>query len=120
MVRQRIVLGNEMSRRGIEVDKAKIEVMAKLPAPKFVRDIHSFLGHAGFYRWFIKVSKIARSLTNLLTKDVPFNFNDECFCSWERMKKEFISTPIISASNWTQPFKIICDASNFTIGAVLE
>jgi len=54
MVRQGIVLDHEISRRGIEVDKAMIEVMAKLPIPKCVRDIHSFLGHAGFYRRFIK------------------------------------------------------------------
>jgi len=82
MVRQGIVLGHEISRRGIEVDKAKIEVMAKLSVPKCIRGIRSLLGHAGFCRQFIKdVSKIARPLTNLLTKDVPFNFNNECFYS---------------------------------------
>jgi len=80
MVRQGIVLGHEISRRRIEVDKVKIKVMAKLPVSKCVRDIRSFLEHAGFYRQFIKdFSKIARPLTNLLSKDVPFNFNDECF-----------------------------------------
>jgi len=80
MVRQRIVLCHEISRRGIKVDKAKIKVMAKLLVLKCVRDIRSFLGHAGFYRQFIKdFSKIARCLTNLLSKGVPFNFNDECF-----------------------------------------
>ena len=49
MVKQGIVSGHEISIRGIEFDKAKIEVMAKLPIPKSIRDIHSFLGHAGFY-----------------------------------------------------------------------
>ena len=62
------------------MDKEKIEVIVKLPPPKSIKDIRSFLGHAGFYRRFIKdFSKIARPLTNLLAKDVPFNFNDECF-----------------------------------------
>jgi len=88
MVRQRIVLGFEISRRGIEVDKAKVEVIAKLRPPKSIKDIRSFLGHAGFYRQFIKdFSKIVRSLTNLLAKDVPFDFNDECFKSWESLSK---------------------------------
>ena len=72
MVRQAIVLGHEISRKGIEVDKVKIEVMAKLPVPKCVRDIRSFLEHAGFYRRFIKY---ARPLTNLLSKDVPFQLH---------------------------------------------
>ena len=95
MVKQGIVLGHEISRRGIEVDKVKTEVMAKLPVPRCIRDIRLILGHAGFYQWFIKgFSKITRPLTNLLSKDVPFIFNNECFYSWERLKKELISVPI--------------------------
>ena len=87
MVRQGIVLGHEISSRGIEVDKAKVEVIAKLPPPKSIKDIRSFLGHAGFYRRFIKdFSKIARPLTNLLAKYIPFDFNDECFKSWGKLK----------------------------------
>jgi len=79
MVQHRIVLGHEISRKGIEVDKTKIKVIAKLPTPKCVKDIRSFLGHASFYRRFIKdFSKIARPLTSLLAKDVPFIFDDEC------------------------------------------
>ena len=77
IVRQGIVLGHEISRRGIEVDKAKVEVIAKLPPPKSIKDIRSFLGHVGFHRRFIKdFNKIARPLTNLLAKDVPFDFNN--------------------------------------------
>ena len=61
MVRQEINLGHEISRRGIEVDKAKVEVIVKFPPPKRIKDIRSFLGHAGFYRRFIKdFGKIAR------------------------------------------------------------
>jgi len=82
MVRQGIVLGHEISRRGIEVDKAKIEVITKLPPPKSIKDIRSFLGHVGFYQRFIKdFSKIARLLTNLLAKDVLFDFIEVCFKS---------------------------------------
>jgi len=54
MVQHGIVLGHEIFKKEIEVDKAKIDVLAKLPIPKYVKDIRSLLGHVGFYRWFIK------------------------------------------------------------------
>ena len=79
MIKHGFILGHEISSRGIEVDKSKVEVIAKLPKPKCLKDIRSFLRHAGFYRRFIKeFSKIARPLTNLLGKHVPFHFDDEC------------------------------------------
>ena len=79
MVQHGIILGHKISRKGIEVDKAKIEVIAKLPTPECVKDIRSFLGNAGFYRKFIKnFSKVVRPLTSLLAKDVPFIFDDKC------------------------------------------
>jgi hypothetical protein len=79
MVREGIVLGHLVSERGIEVDKAKIEVIEGLPPPVNVKGIRSFLGRAGFYRRFIKnFSQIARPLTNLLAKETPFEFTDEC------------------------------------------
>ena len=73
MVREGIVLGHLVSERGIEVDKAKIEVIEQLLSPINVNGIRSFLGHVGFYRRFItNFSQIARPLTSLLAKDVPF------------------------------------------------
>ena len=77
MVREGIVLGYLVFERGIEVDRAKIEVIEQLPPPINIRGICSFLGHAGFYCRFIKdFSHIARPLTNLLAKHVPFEFDD--------------------------------------------
>ena len=97
MVQHGIVLGHEISRKGIKVDKAKVEIIAKLPIPRSVKDIRSFLGHAGFYHRFIRdFSKIARPLTNLLAKDVPFIFDDKCSSAWEKLKLKLISAPIIS------------------------
>jgi len=120
MVQHGIILGHEISRKGIEVDREKIEVIAKLPTLKCVKDIRSFLGHAGFYCRFIKdFSKIARPFTSLLDKDVPFIFHDECLNAWEKLKMKLIYAPIISAPDRSKPFEIMCDASNFAIGAVL-
>jgi len=85
-----------VSKRGIEVDKAKIEVIEQLPPPTNVKGIHSFLGHAGFYRRFIKdFSQIARPLTSPLAKDAPFIFNHECHTAFQILKKALISAPTI-------------------------
>nr|GEV26488.1 reverse transcriptase domain-containing protein [Tanacetum cinerariifolium] len=73
MVKEGIVLGHKISKNGIEVDKAKVDVIAKLPHPTTVKGVRSFLGHASFYRRFIQdLSKIAWPMTRLLEKDTPF------------------------------------------------
>jgi len=102
------------------VDKVKIEVIERLPSPTNVKGIRSFLGHRGFYRRFIaNFSQITRPLTNLLAKEVPFQFNDEFHKAFDTLKKALISTPIIQPSDWKLPFKIMCDASDYAVGAVL-
>ena len=120
MVHEGIVLGHLVSERGIEVDKAKIEVIEQLPPPINVKGIRCFLGHAGFYRRFIaNFSHIARPLTSLLAKDVPFQCTDECHKAFETLKKALVSSPIIQPLVWKLPFKIMCDAIDYTVGAVL-
>ena len=105
MVREGIVLGHFVSERGIEVDKAKIEVIERLPRPANVKGIRSFLSHAGFYRRFLaNFSQIARPLTSLLAKDVSFQFTDECHKAFDTLKKAFISSPIIQLPDWKLPF----------------
>nr|GEY03295.1 reverse transcriptase domain-containing protein [Tanacetum cinerariifolium] len=120
MVKEFIILGHKISKNGIEVDKAKVDVIAKLPHPTTVKGIHSFLGHAGFYRRFIKdFSKIARSMTRLLEKDTPFFFSKECVESVQTLKKKLTEAPILVSLNWDPLFELMCDASNFAICAVL-
>ena len=105
MVKQGIVLGHVISERGIEEDKAKIETVEKLPPPTNIKSLRSFLGHAGFYRRFIKdFSKIAKPLTQLLQKDVPFIFDEECEDAFRKIKQSLISAPIMQSPDW--PFQI--------------
>ncbi|GJS51315.1 reverse transcriptase domain-containing protein [Tanacetum coccineum] len=120
MVKEGIVLGHKISKKGIEVDKAKIDVIAKLPHPTTVKGIRSFLGHAGFYRRFIKdFSKISRPMTHLLEKNTPFIFSEECIQAFQILKKKLTEAPILIAPDWDQPFELMCDASDYAIGAVL-
>nr|GEW12926.1 reverse transcriptase domain-containing protein [Tanacetum cinerariifolium] len=120
MVKEAIVLGHKISKQGIEVDKAKVDVISKLSHPTTVKGIRSFLGHARFYRRFIKdFSKIARPMTRLLEKDTPFIFSQECVDAFQTLKRKLTEAPILIAPDWDMPFELMCDASDFAIGAVL-
>ncbi|GJW77731.1 reverse transcriptase domain-containing protein [Tanacetum coccineum] len=120
MVKEGIVLGHKISKSRIKVDKAKVDVIAKLPHPTSVKGIRSFLGHAGFYRRFIQdFSKIARPMTHLLEKETPFIFLTECREAFKTLKKKLTEAPILVAPDWDLPFEIMCDASDFAVGAVL-
>ncbi|GKC67312.1 reverse transcriptase domain-containing protein [Tanacetum coccineum] len=120
MVKEGIVLGHKISKNGIEVDKAKVDVIAKLPHPTTFKDVQSFLGHAGFYRRFIKdFSKISRPMTHLLEKNTSFIFSDECIQAFETLKKKLTQAPILISPDWDLPFELMCDASDVSIGAVL-
>ena len=112
MVNEGIVLGHKVSERGIEVDKAKVDAIEKMPCPKDIKGIRSFLGHAVFYRRFIKdFSKISRPLTNLLQKDIPLVFDDDCVEAFEILKKALVSAPVVQPSDWDLPIEIMSNAS---------
>ncbi|GJX88111.1 reverse transcriptase domain-containing protein, partial [Tanacetum coccineum] len=120
MVKEGIILGHNISKSGIEVDKAKVDVIAKLPYPTTVKGVRSFLGHVGFYRRFIKdFSKISRPMTHLLEKETSFVFSKECVKAFNALKKKLTEGPILVSLDWELPFEIMCDASDFTVGAVL-
>ncbi|KAK1692225.1 hypothetical protein QYE76_008922 [Lolium multiflorum] len=105
MVNEGIVLGHKISERGIEVDRAKVEAIEKMPYPRDVKGIRSVLGHAGF----------SKPLTNLLQKDVPFVFDDDCKEAFETLKKALTTAPIVEPPDWNLPFEIMCDASDFSL-----
>ncbi|GJU54989.1 reverse transcriptase domain-containing protein [Tanacetum coccineum] len=111
---------HKISKSGIEVDRAKVDVIAKLPHPTTVKGVRSFLGHAGFYRRFIQdFSKISRPITHLLEKDTPFVFSQDCINAFETLKKKLTEAPILVVPDWNLPFELMCDASDYAIGAVL-
>ena len=106
MVNQGIVLGHIISERGIEVDKAKVELISKLPSPTNVKTVRQLLGHAGFYRRFIRdFSKISKPLYKLLEKDEKFEWDAECQEKFEELKEYFTTTPIVRAPDYNTQCK---------------
>ena len=119
-VNQGIVLGHIISKKRIEVNKAKIEIISKLPSPMNVKTVRQFLGYAGFYRRYIKdFSKISKPLYKLLEKDAKFVWDEDCQRSFEELKAYLTTAPIVRAANWQLPFEVMCNASNLAIGSVL-
>ena len=85
-----------------------------------MKGIRSFLGHAGLCRRFIKdFSTIAKPLSNLLVQGAPFEFDDQCLKVFVFLKEKLVSAPIVVAPDWNISFELMCDASDYAIGAVL-
>ena len=120
MVQEGIVLCHIISKEGIKVDQAKVEVIKNLPLPQTQKQLRGFLGHAGFYCRFIKdFAKIAKPLTHLLCNNVDFSLGEEAKSSFLLIKEALIKAPILQAPRWEFPFEIMCDASNTAVGAIL-
>nr|GEY68052.1 reverse transcriptase domain-containing protein [Tanacetum cinerariifolium] len=101
------------------VDRAKVDVIARLPHPTTVKGVKSFLEHAGFYRRFTQdFSKIARPMTHLLEKETSFVFSKDCIDAFETLKKKLTEASILVVPDWNLPFELMCDASDFAIGVL--
>ncbi|GKD97828.1 reverse transcriptase domain-containing protein, partial [Tanacetum coccineum] len=88
-------------------DRAKVDVIAKLPHLTTVKGVRSFLGHASFYRRFIEdFSKIARPMTRLLEKETPFVFCKDCIDAFQTLKKKLTEALILVVPDWNLPFAI--------------
>ena len=120
MVTDGIVLGHKISAAGLEVDQAKVAIIKTLFPPTTVKGIRSFLGHAGFYRRFIKdFSKISRPLCRQLEKDANFDFDESCRSAFDEIKSRLLTDPIMVIPYWNNDFEIMCDVSDYAMAAVL-
>ena len=114
MATKGIVLGHKISAARLEVDQAKVSMIETLLPPNTVKGIRSFLGHAGFYRRFIKdFSKISRPLCKLLEKDAKFEFDDSCLSAFKEIKSRLVIAPIMATPDWNKEIEIMCDASDY-------
>ena len=120
MVREGILLWHLVLSKGLEVNKAKVEVIQDLALPKSIRELRCFPGHVGFYQRFIKdFVKVSKPLTSILCKDKDFIIEDEGKQAFMQLKQSLLETPILQSPNWDLPFEIMCDSSDYAVGAVL-
>lgn len=120
MRRQLRYLGHVISETGVSTDPDKIHAVQQWPAPQSVKELRSFLGLAGYYRRFVKnFGIIAKPLTELLKKGVPFHWTELQANSFDTLKVALTTAPVLALHDFTKPFRIETDASGIGIGAVL-
>ena len=96
MVREGVVLRHIVSGKGLEVDKAQIEIIQNLPLPATIQDLRSFLGHIGFYRRFMQdFAKVSKPLTTLPCKDKDFIIEKEGKRAFVMLKQTMIEASIL-------------------------
>jgi hypothetical protein len=119
-LKQVAFLGHVISKGGISVDPSKVQDVLSWNAPTSVSDIQSFLGLAGYYRWFIEgFSKISKPMIELLEKDNKFEWMPACEASFQELKKQLTTTPILVMPDMEKLFSIYCNASGQGLGCVL-
>lgn len=112
-------LGHIISAQGVASDPAKISDIKQWPTPSNVKDLHSFLGLAGFYRKFRNFGVISRPLFHLLKKNMLFIWTGEHQHAFDILKPALISASVLALSDFTKPFSIHTDASQHGVGAIL-
>lgn len=114
-------LGHIITEEGVKPNPEKIKAVTEFPTPLCPKDIKSFLGLVSYYRRFIPdFSKLSKPLTLLLKKDIPFLWQNEQQLSFEILKEALVTAPILAYPDFTQPFILTCDASNYAISAILS
>jgi hypothetical protein len=113
-------LGHVLSAEGVAVDLSKIEAVSKWQSPKSVTEIRSFLGLAGYYRRFIEnFSKIAKPMTELLKRNIPYVWSDKCEVSFQELKTRLTTTPVLPLPDASKDFVVYYDASRQGRGCIL-
>ncbi|KAJ4818476.1 polyprotein [Rhynchospora pubera] len=113
-------LGHVISSAGLAVDPSKVQAVTEWSQPRTITEIRSFLGLAGYYRRFVSgFSSLARPLTQLLHKDVPFVWGSEQEASFQELKKRLVSAPILVMPVQGKDFDLYTDASRLGLGCVL-
>jgi hypothetical protein len=115
-----VLLGHIVFEAGIELDPEKVEVINNLKPPTTVKEVQKVLGHIGWYRSRIEdYATPALSLTNLIRKDVKFEWTPECQAGFDKLKQRLTRYPVLRTPVWDRPFYIYCDASAIIVGSVL-
>ncbi|KAL0543811.1 hypothetical protein IC582_018916 [Cucumis melo] len=113
-------LGHVVSKAEVSVDPAKIEAVTGWTRPSTVSEVCSFLGLAGYYRWFVEnFSRIATPLTQLTRKGAPFVWSNACEDSFQNLKQKLVTAPVLTVPDGSGSFVIYSDASKKGLSCVL-
>lgn len=114
-------LGHIVSTEGIKPNPEKIKAIRKFPIPKTQREIKSFLGLLGYYRKFIQnFSNITKPFTECLKKGRRIRFDERYVKAFETCKDLLTNDPILQYPDFSKPFNLTTDASDFALGAILS
>jgi len=114
-------LGHVIGPTGVRPDEKRVKAVKDFPEPKTTRELKGFLGLAGYYRRFVpNFSKVAKPLTELLKKNVPYDWNEKAEAAFVTLKTLLTTEPLLQYPDFTRPFVLTTDASNDAIGAVLS
>ena len=117
---QVVYLGHVVGGGRIAPVMAKVEAILKLPTPATRRELQRFLGMVGYYRRFCpNFSQVAAPLTSLVSPKVNFVWSDACQRAFDSLRSLLVSSPILKAPNFEEPFLLQVDASGAGVGAVL-
>ena len=115
-----VFLGFVVGADGLRMDEEKIKSIRDWPSPTTVGEVRSFHGLAGFYLRFVqKFSTIATLLTEAIKKNVGFKWERAQEEAFQILKGNLTQAPLLTLPDFSQTFKIECDASCVGIGAVL-
>ena len=113
-------LGHIVGQGQVKPVMAKVEAILSFPVPVSKREVMRFLGMAGYYRKFCpNVAALCCPLTNLLKKNSSFVWTEQCQCAFDKIKALLMSSPVLKAPDFKKQFKLVVDASDVGIGAVL-
>ena len=113
-------LGHLISGKGIEPVPEKLESIKNMPSPTTPKEVKQFLGLIGYYRNFIpKFSDVARPLTNLTRKDIPFEWTPECQLTFQLLKDLLLAEPILKYPDPNKPYVLYTDANKYAWSCVL-
>ncbi|CAK1589486.1 unnamed protein product [Parnassius mnemosyne] len=114
-------LGHIITDKGVSPNPEKVKAVSQFPIPKSPKEIKSFLGLIGYYRRFIdNFSKLTKPLTSLLKRDTTFHWSQEQQIAFDVLKEKLITAPLLQYPDFSQPFIVTTDASNYAVGAILS
>jgi hypothetical protein len=113
-------LGHIVGKGLIRPDPEKLQAIRDWEPLKNVHEVRQFLGLANYYRKFVEgYSKLAAPLTDLLKKDKKWKWSDKCQAAFETLKEKLTSSPVLALPDFTRPFEVQSDASDYAVGGVL-